>query len=224
MTTRKSKPAAKPGRKAPAAVKAAADRAEARSAGKPITEPNVSIDPGPAREAEAAKKAKRAYIAKSRMAYSEALGLEICARMVTRGPTGRVQSLTEVCAAPDMPCEESVRRWRREHPAFAAAYAEAREERAGMLGDEIIEISDSTDDPQRVRNRVSARQWYAARINRREFGEASVHAVSLMPAMDDEGGSDRDLARRVALVLQEMLARRQAKRLIEAQPIDDVDG
>ena len=71
---------------------------------------------------------------------------------------------------------------------------------------------------------MAARQWWASRVNRREFGEASVHAVSLTPALDDEGGSDRDLARRVALVLQEMLARRQAKRLIEAQPIDDADG
>jgi hypothetical protein len=218
MTTRKSRPAAKPKRKAPAAVKAA-DRAETRSAGKPIDGPRQ------AELMEAAKATKRRYEAKSRLAYSPELGAKICDAMTTRGPTGRVQSLSEVCAADGMPHEETVRKWRKLHPAFAAAYAEAREERAAMLGDEIIEISDSTDDPQRVRNRVSARQWYASRINRREFGEASVHAVSLTP-MDAEGGSsDRDLARRVALVLQEMLSRRQAKQLtVEAQPVEDDDA
>jgi len=191
-------------------------------------DPGLAADTGfsKAELAEIAKATKRKYEAKSRLAYSEALGLEICARMVTRGPTGRVQSLTEVCAAPDMPHEETVRRWRKLHPAFAAAYSEAREERAGMLGDEIIAIADDSElDPQRVRNMVSARQWYAARINRREFGEASVHAVSLTP-MDAEGGSsDRDLARRVALILQEMLSRRQAKQLtVEARPVEDDDA
>ena len=134
MTTRKAKPAAKPKRKAPAAVRAAADRAEARSAGKPITEPKVPIDPGHA-AMEEAKAHKRAYIAKSRLAYTPELGAKICDAMLTRDPrTGLVRSLTEVCRDdPDLPHEETIRRWRRQYPDFAAMYAQAREERAVML-------------------------------------------------------------------------------------------
>ena len=221
MTTKK-----KPRRKPSAAVRAAADRAEARSSGKPITEPKVHIDPGHVAMEEAAKATRRRYEAKARLSYTPELAERICDAMLERDPrTGLVRSMTEVCRDdPDLPHEETIRRWRRQYPDFAAMYAQAREERAVMLADEIVEISDTEPDAARARNRMASRQWWASRINRREFGEASAHAVSLTPALDDEGGSDRDLARRVALVLQQMLARRQPAKVIEAQPIEDDEG
>ena len=111
----------KPRRKPPAAVRAAADRAEARSAGKPIPELKSPLDGSPTEAELAAKaeKAKRRYEAKTRMAYTPELAAEICWRMETRDPdTGQVRSLTDICAADDMPAEATVRRWRKEHAEF----------------------------------------------------------------------------------------------------------
>jgi hypothetical protein len=215
----------KPKRKPPAAVKAAADRAEARSAGKSIDEPKVPIDgPTQAELMEAAEKRTRRYIAKIRMSYTPELGAEICWRMETRDPvTGQVRSLTDICAEDDMPAEASVRRWRRQYPEFGAMYEAARQERAHMLADDVIEISDTETDHQRARNRIAARQWYASKVNKQGYGEAADRHPPA-PAFDDESSKPMaDLSRRVALVLREMLERRKAAQVIEAQPTDDAD-
>jgi hypothetical protein len=206
------------------AVKAAADRAEARSAGKPIDKPKAPIDgPTPAELMEAAKATRRRYEAKARLSYTPELAERICDAMLERDPdTGLVRSLTEVCRDdPGLPHEETVRRWRRLHPEFAAMYNEAREQRAHLIADELVMISDTDPDPNRARIRIHARQWWASRVNRGAYGEASAHAVHLTPIPDDDSGVDRNLARRVALVLQQMLARRQAAQVIEAAPIED---
>jgi hypothetical protein len=211
MTKKKPKPRRKP----PAAVDPELDKASGLSKAE-------LAEIATAAKAQA-EKATRRYIAKLRMAYSPELAAEICWRMETRDPvTGQVRSLTDICAEEDMPAEASVRRWRRQHPEFGAQYEAARQERAHMLADDVIEIADSEPDAQRARNRIAARQWYASKVNKASYGEAADRHPPA-PAFDDESNKPMaDLSRRVALVLREMLERRKAAQVIEAQPIDDV--
>jgi len=56
-------------------------------------------------------------------------------------------------------------------PRLREAYESAMRLRADYLAEEIIGIADSDADPQRVRNQVSARTWWASKINPRRYGE-----------------------------------------------------
>jgi hypothetical protein len=99
-------------------------------------------------------------------------------------------------------------------------YEAARQERTHMLADDIVSIADTETDHQRARNRIDARKWFTSKVNKRDYGEAADRHPPPVQFVMEESKSDADLARRVAVVLQQMLARRQAK-TIEAQPIDD---
>lgn len=80
-------------------------------------------------------------------------------------------------------------------------YARALECRVEAFADETVEIADTDNDPQRARNRIGARQWYAGKIAPKRFGErldltvtdttdpAALHAEGLKRArlMRDSG-------------------------------------
>lgn len=53
----------------------------------------------------------------------------------------------------------------------ADQYARAMQGRAHALADEIVEVADTTDDPQRARVRVDARKWTAARMDPKRWGD-----------------------------------------------------
>lgn len=58
-----------------------------------------------------------------------------------------------------------------EYPQLSQAYGRAQQSRAEVLAQEIIEIADGDDDPQKARNRVQVRQWLASKFNPRKYGE-----------------------------------------------------
>lgn len=64
-----------------------------------------------------------------------------------------------------MPCVEAVRKLVTRILLFAEAVA-----RADGLVDQLIEIVDDDPDPQRVRNRIIARQWAATRYKPTVYG------------------------------------------------------
>ena len=88
----------------------------------------------------------------------------------------------------------------------AAAYARAAELRADLLADEIISIADSDEDPAKVRNQLTARQWLASKLNAKRYGDridlnvtqtvdigatlAEARARLLRPARDHHGVID----------------------------------
>jgi hypothetical protein len=57
------------------------------------------------------------------------------------------------------------------NPLIENAYQRARERRADTLVDESLRIADKDLDAARARNRIGARQWAAARLNRRSYGD-----------------------------------------------------
>ena len=56
-------------------------------------------------------------------------------------------------------------------PLIASAYAQARERRADVLADQIVEIADSEDDQMRAKNRIDARKWIASKMQPRTYGD-----------------------------------------------------
>jgi hypothetical protein len=96
---------------------------------------------------------------------------EICARIMTRDATGAVRTLKDVCRDADMPKEPTVYQWLNRHPEFAELYARAREQRAEMIAEDVIEIADTEFDPQKARVRIDARKWAAAKMNPKNYGD-----------------------------------------------------
>jgi hypothetical protein len=59
----------------------------------------------------------------------------------------------------------------KKNPELLDAYADAKRFRAEILANEIVHIADSEDDPQKARNRIQARQWFASKVSPRDWGD-----------------------------------------------------
>ena len=53
----------------------------------------------------------------------------------------------------------------------AAAYARALELKADLLADEVVACADSNEDPAKVRNQMTARQWIASKLYAKRYGD-----------------------------------------------------
>lgn len=64
-----------------------------------------------------------------------------------------------------------MREWLGKHAEFAAQYARAREEQADHYADELLEIADTTKDPNKARLQIDARKWKASKLAPKKYGE-----------------------------------------------------
>lgn len=97
------------------------------------------------------------------------------------------KSLVKVCEAPGMPNRTAFLRRVAADPALQALYAEAMAARADKYAEETIDIADDglndtyiddqgnvktdTDVVARSKLRIAARQWYAAKIAPKKYGD-----------------------------------------------------
>jgi hypothetical protein len=114
-----------------------------------------------------------------RIFYSTQLAIDICARILTRDELGNLRTLRDVCNDDGMPAESTAYHWMNLHAEFAEMYARAREERAHMVADEIVQIADTELDPNRARIRIDARKWWAGKANAKHYGERASLDVNL---------------------------------------------
>lgn len=126
-----------------------------------------------------------------RVEFSQAKFDEICARIAAGGDES---SLRVICAEPGMPRRETFNDWRKLTPELTAQYDRACEDRKDTFFDELINIADTEKDPQIARNKMDARKWAWARMDRARFGDKlgldggtdgtpiqHVHTVMLVP-------------------------------------------
>ena len=104
--------------------------------------------------------------------YSVDIADRICV-MLAEGRT-----ITSICADDDMPGVDGVYGWLQKQPAFAEAYARAREAQQDTFAGQIIDIADNDDDPQRARNRIDARKWHAAKTAPRKYGDRVMQEIT----------------------------------------------
>lgn len=100
------------------------------------------------------------------------------------------ESLRSICQDEELPNKSTVFRWLEEQPAFATKYAHAREAQADSLFDDMLSIADNAEndwmekhfgeDSRWVENgevlrrsqlRISTRQWMAAKLRPKKYGE-----------------------------------------------------
>lgn len=80
-------------------------------------------------------------------------------------------SLASICSKNGIPGRTKVYEWLRDDATFANNYVRAREEQADFYADEIIEIADTEEDPNKARVRIDARKWKAARMKPKSYGD-----------------------------------------------------
>lgn len=117
--------------------------------------------------------------------YSKKLAEAICARIADG------ESLRKICLDKDMPGRRTVLDWLDDdkNEEFRAKYARAREAQADFLAAEIVEIADTPqvgtksvskptgleitegDMIEHRRLQVLARQWYAAKLAPKKYGD-----------------------------------------------------
>ncbi len=96
---------------------------------------------------------------------------EICDRLA--GGEG----LNIICADPHLPSEDTVYRRMAKDEAFASRIARAREAQQEFEADNIVKMADAAteDDWQVVKLRIHARQWRAAKLAPKKYGDKTLH-------------------------------------------------
>jgi hypothetical protein len=106
--------------------------------------------------------------------YTEELAQDICQQLMSG------QSLRRICAVEWMPDRATVHRWMNARPDFATKYAHARVIQADALEEDMAEIEDKTLDgdldPAAARVVLASKQWRAAKLSPKKYGERLTHA------------------------------------------------
>jgi len=96
---------------------------------------------------------------------------EICDRLA--GGEG----IKQICADDHLPSDDTVYRKMARDPEFAARIARAREAQQEFEADNIVNMADdaTADDWQVVKLRIHARQWRAAKLAPKKYGDKTLH-------------------------------------------------
>ncbi len=77
-----------------------------------------------------------------------------------------------ICKPDDMPNMSSVFKWLAEKPEFSKQYAQAKQECADAMVEDMLEIADDTNgDAARDRLRVDTRKWISSRLKPKKYGD-----------------------------------------------------
>lgn len=122
--------------------------------------------------------------------YTEALAHEICDAIRSSS-----LGLKKLCQAnPHWPHKSMIMQWRAQNPSFADLYTRAKQDQIECFVDEIIEISDDSDNDtviktdkhgnefescnsewiNRSRLRVDSRKWLAAKLAPKIYGDKAL--------------------------------------------------
>ena len=118
--------------------------------------------------------------------YTDILAAEICERLADG------ESLRTICEAEEMPHKSTIFRWLAANKDFRDQYAQAREEQAANLADELFDIADDGSNDwmerrgedgetigwslngeavQRSKLRLDTRKWYLSKILPKKYGD-----------------------------------------------------
>jgi hypothetical protein len=113
--------------------------------------------------------------------------------------------------AKGLPSATTIAKWVNEREDFALLFARAREQRAEVFADQIVEIADSKGDPQAIRNRVDARKFVAMKLLPRVYGDRQTVDIKASLSVADAH----------AQILLDLAARGQrARELAAPQPLE----
>jgi len=89
------------------------------------------------------------------------------------------ESLRSICSNNDMPGRTAFFRWLQEDEGvdLQNQYARAREQQADHYFEQVVEIADTEEDPQRARVMIDARKWVAGKMRPKIYGDRVDHNV-----------------------------------------------
>ena len=71
----------------------------------------------------------------------------------------------------EMPSRDTVYEWLHDDANFSDNYTRAREAQADFYADEIADIADTENDPNKARVRIDARKWAAGKLKPKVYGD-----------------------------------------------------
>lgn len=104
--------------------------------------------------------------------YTPELAAEIC-RMLIEGVPGddRTASIRSICRLPDMPCRTTLANWEATIPEFKKLLTAAKEARADVDADSIVEIAReaalSKEAVAKARLEIDAVKWRSSKMNKK---------------------------------------------------------
>ena len=101
----------------------------------------------------------------SRTTYTQDMADDICSE-ISIG-----KSLRDICLPSDMPSRKTIYTWMDENDSFLNQYTRARKEQADFYAQEIVDIADTEEDPQRAKIRIDARKWVASKLKGSLYGD-----------------------------------------------------
>lgn len=130
--------------------------------------------------------------------YSEELADRICAAIANTD-----DGLRRICAAnDDFPDRTTIRRWLVQHEDFAAKYARAREGQADAIEEDMAAIEEKVATKKMradaARVILWSKQWRAARLGRRIYGDRQQVDVNANVTMNLAGRMRARLSRQQA--------------------------
>lgn len=110
--------------------------------------------------------------------YTQEIANKICEELATG------KSLRTVCLGEDMPAIKTVFNWFKSYPLFLQQYAQAKQESADAMAEEILDLSDgaiavikngaekkSNALAQAVKLQVDTRKWIMSKMKPKKYGE-----------------------------------------------------
>lgn len=115
--------------------------------------------------------------------YNKEIGMAICQRIADG------ESLRSICSDKDMPSRTTVHNWLldTEKKEFLDQYEAACNVRAENMFDDLINIADTGNEPQRDRLRVDTRKWYLSKVLPKKFGDKLDLDVTKRVLITDDG-------------------------------------
>ena len=101
--------------------------------------------------------------------YSDELAELICARIANG------ESLRSICRDDGMPSKITIQNWLNSNDSFLTQYVRARDERAEVHFEEMLEIADSViadaSEVAKARVQIDTRKWILSRMNPKKYGD-----------------------------------------------------
>lgn len=100
---------------------------------------------------------------------ADKLKVQVCA-YIAEG-----KSVNTISKMKKMPSSATIYRWLAEDADFVERYTRAREQQADKYAEEIVDIADTEEDPNKARVRIDARKWVAAKLKAKTYGDKLAH-------------------------------------------------
>ena len=113
--------------------------------------------------------------------YSPELAQTICDKLADG------QSLASICREEEIPTRATVYNWLETYPDFLDKYSRVRSVwQAESLADNVLDISQTEDDPRKAQVQINAAIWVAGKLAPKKYGDTKHISMEHTHTLDDK--------------------------------------